>query len=79
MSLAQSSERLQIPDTLRRQLDDFRRRVWTIKTIEAVAAASFGVVAAFLAMFALDRVWDTPDGFRLVLFALAAPACSVIP
>ena len=79
MSLAQSSERLQLPETLRRQLDEFRRRVWTIKSIEAACAASFGVVAAYLAMYALDRVWDTPAWPRAVLFGLTALACATVP
>jgi len=79
MSIAEPSERLQIPETLRRQLGDFRRRVWTIKTIEAVASAAFGIVAAFLALFALDRFWDTPALPRLGLFGLAAMGCAVVP
>ena len=79
MSLAQPPERLQLPETLRRQLDEFRGRVWTIKTIEASASAGFGVVAAFLAMFALDRVWDTPGWPRSALFGLAALACATVP
>jgi hypothetical protein len=79
MSIAESSERLQIPETLRRQLDDFRRRVWTIKTIEAACAAAFGVVAAFLAMFTLDRFWDTPGLPRMGLFGLVALACAIVP
>ena len=81
MSLAQSSERerLQLPETLRRQLDEFRGRVWTIKTVEAAASAGFGVVSAFLAMFALDRVWDTPGWPRAVLFGLATLALATVP
>ena len=31
MSLAESHDRLQLPESLGRQLLDFRRRVWTIK------------------------------------------------
>ncbi len=79
MSIAQPRERLQIPDTLRRQLDDFRRRVWTIKTIEAVCAAGFGVMACFLGLFVLDRFVDTPGGVRLGLFGLGALACVIVP
>ncbi len=79
MSIAEPRERLQIPETLRRQLDGFRRRVWTIKTIEAACAAGFGVVVAFLAMFALDRFWDTPAWPRAGLFGLAALACAIVP
>ena len=33
-------ERLQLPGRLRRQLHDFRRRVWTIKMVEAACAAA---------------------------------------
>lgn len=79
MSIAQSNERLQIPDSLRRQLDDFRRRVWTLKLVEAGALAACGAVAAFLALFALDRLLDTPGGPRLALFGLAALACLAVP
>ena len=79
MSIAQSNERLQIPETLRRQLDDFRRRVWAVKTIEAACAASFGVVACFLALFALDRFWDTPGWPRAGLFGLAVLGCATVP
>src|SRR4029078_1309759 len=71
MSLAPAPDRLQLPETLRAQLLDFRRRVWTIKLIEAVAAAIFGLVAAFLVMFVVDRAWETPQGVRAVLFAAA--------
>ena len=50
---------------------DFRRRVWTIKMAEAACAAAFGVVVAYLLMFALDRVWDTPAWLRGALFVAA--------
>ena len=79
MSSAQANERLQIPDSLRQQLDDFRRRVWSIKLVEAAAAAATGVVVAFLVLFALDRFWNTPGAPRLALFALAGVACLAVP
>jgi hypothetical protein len=79
MSIAQSSERLQIPEKLRHQLDEFRRLVWTVKTIEATASAAFGFVAGFLAMYVLDRFWDTPTWPRIVLFGLVVLAFSLIP
>ena len=43
MSLAEAQDRLQLPESLSDQLLDFRRRVWTIKMVEAVAAAVFGL------------------------------------
>lgn len=80
MSIARSpDERLQLPDALRLQLLDFRRRVWSIKTAEAVFAAAFGVVVAFLLMFAVDRAWDTPAWLRTTLFVAAAIGCATVP
>lgn len=80
MSLAGTQQdRLELPESLRTQLRDYRRRVWTVKMAEAVFAAAFGVAAAFLLMFALDRVWDTPGWPRIALFGLAALAGAIVP
>ncbi len=79
MSIARTPERLQLPESLRDQLLDFRRRVWSIKTAEAVSASAFGVVAAFLLMFAVDRAWDTPGWLRTALFVAAAVGCATVP
>ena len=45
---------LALPESLRRQLDAFRRTVWMIKAIEAVCGAVFGVLVAWLLLFLLD-------------------------
>jgi hypothetical protein len=79
MSLAYPHERLQLPEALRRQLLDFRRRVWLIKMAEAACAAAFAVVAAYLLMFLLDRVFDTPPWLRAALFVAAFVGCLRIP
>ena len=79
MSLAYPHERLQLPEGLRRQLHDFRRRVWIIKMVEATCAAAFAVVAAYLLMFLLDRAFDTPSWLRAVLFVAAFVGCLRIP
>jgi hypothetical protein len=79
MSIARTPERLQLPESLRDQLLEFRRRVWSIKTAEAVSAAAFGVVVAFLLMFAVDRVWDTPGWLRTTLFVAAAIGLATVP
>lgn len=79
MSLAQTRDRLQLPESLQEQLRDFRRRVWSIKMLEAAGAAVFGIVAAFLIMFALDRVWDTPGWPRIALFTAAVAGCAIVP
>jgi hypothetical protein len=74
-----TQDRLQLPGTLRAQLNDFRLQVWTVKTIEAVAAAGFGVVVAFLVLFAVDRAWEAPGWLRAVLFAAALIGCANVP
>lgn len=77
MSLEQSQ--LQLPDSLQTQLLDFRRKVWTIKSIEAVCGALFGLFVAFLVTFGLDRVWDTPAAVRTAIFAGAMLGCAMVP
>lgn len=69
-----------IPQSLRDQLDQFRRRLWRIKVAEAVLAGAFGLLCSYLLVFGLDRVWQTPPLVRLgillagtSLFAVFAP------
>ncbi|MFM8709430.1 MAG: hypothetical protein ACKOHK_15465, partial [Planctomycetia bacterium] len=70
---------LALPDGLRLQLEGFRRTVWTIKAIEAVCGAVFGVLVAWLALFLLDRVSETPAAARWLFFAAAVASCAAIP
>jgi hypothetical protein len=79
MSLAPSHDQLQLPATLETQLHDFRRRVWTIKMVEAVCVAACAVIVAFLCVFALDRLFDTPTWLRLTVFVGAVAACTIVP
>src|SRR5262245_41216816 len=79
MSLVQSHSQLELPDSLQAQLHAFRRRVWSIKIVEAVCAAGFGILVAFLLMFAVDRLWGTPSWVRVVLFVVAAVGCANLP
>src|SRR5262245_20749842 len=79
MSLVQTPDRLQLPESLEAQLHEFRRRVWSIKMVEAACGAVFGVMAGFLAMFAIDRVLETPDWVRTALFAVVVLACALVP
>ncbi len=79
MSLVRTTDRLELPETLQNQLYDFRKLVWTIKMIEAVCGAAAGVLVAFLALFVLDRLGDTPGWARLSLFGLTVVSCACIP
>ena len=47
--------------------------------VEAVAAAIFGLLVAFLLMFLVDRVWDTPASIRLLLFVAAWVGAAIVP
>ncbi|MBD3673317.1 MAG: hypothetical protein HUJ26_07300 [Planctomycetaceae bacterium] len=74
-----SSQRIDIPESLRHQILAFRKRVWTVKLIEAVAGAFIGILIGFLAIYALDRVIDTPTLVRAAIFTVAMVVCMAIP
>ncbi|MCX6879680.1 MAG: hypothetical protein NTW21_38635 [Verrucomicrobia bacterium] len=69
-----------IPESLHRQLVDFRRHLWRVKFFEAVAAGFVGLLVSFLLVYGLDRIWVTPGLVRLgillagtSMFAVFAP------
>ncbi len=72
-----SASKVAIPEALKLQLDDFRRHLWRVKIMEAVAAALIGLLLSFLLVYGLDRVWQTPGWARLVIL-LAGVSLSVI-
>ncbi|TAE74124.1 MAG: hypothetical protein EAZ65_06355 [Verrucomicrobia bacterium] len=55
----------ELPDSLRRQLDDFRRDLWRTKIAEALLAGFCGLLFSFLLVFVLDRIGSTPTLLRL--------------
>src|SRR5437588_6992052 len=79
MSASPSRTVLQLPISLEEQLHEFRRRVWTIKSIEAAGGAIFGVVLGYLLVYALDRIVDTPAALRLAIFLVALMGCAIAP
>ncbi|MDZ4820008.1 MAG: hypothetical protein SGJ20_13645, partial [Planctomycetota bacterium] len=79
MSVGQTSSRLELPASLQTQMHDYRRRVWTIKSIEAICGALFGVLVSYLAVFALDRVINTPSWARLAILTVAIIGCATVP
>ena len=79
MNGSRFNTRLVLPTSLQNQLQEFRRRVWTIKMIEAGCGAIVGVLVSYLAVFAIDRLIDTPAWARLAIFVVALAACSVVP
>ncbi len=69
----------QIPPSLHHKLLAFRRRVWCLKMLEAVAAALIGVLLGFLLIYGFDRIVDTPRWLRLVVFVAAVLSCCAVP
>lgn len=67
MSEISTAARNAIPESLRKQLDDFRRQLWRRKVMEAVAAGFIGLLVSFLLIYGLDRIWQTPGWARLVI------------
>ncbi len=56
-----------IPESLRQQLADFRRHLWKVKILEAIAAGVIGLLISFLLVYGLDRILPTPGWARLVI------------
>lgn len=79
MDVRSQKHRLELPDSLRTQMFEFRKRVWIVKTVEAVCGAVSGVLLAFLLTFLLDRIWETPSSVRLALFVAAVVAFAMVP
>lgn len=79
MSISQRQDPLRLPETLEVQLHTFRRRVWTVKMAEAVGVALCALLVAFLAVFALDRLWDTPRWLRVAVWTGALCGCGILP
>ena len=63
------ASKVAIPEALRVQLDGFRRHLWRVKILEAVAAGMMGLLVSFLLVYGLDRVWQTPGWARLAILA----------
>ena len=68
-----------LPESLRQQLLSYRRRLWTVKMLEAGAEAGAGVLLGFLALYTLERFFEASVPLRLLIFCLALLACMVIP
>src|SRR4029079_7586199 len=79
MSSVPSQFRLQVPATLKTQLLDFRRKVWTTKMVEAASIAIFFIAVGFLAVFVADRLTNTPVWLRATALFVAIAGCMVAP
>jgi len=57
-----------LPESLRKQLEKFKKDLWKIKITEALLAGFLGLVVSFALVFAIDRIWEIPAILRLVIF-----------
>lgn len=73
------SQRLVVPDSLKRQLRSFRARVWSSKLAEAIALGAVGLLLAFLTVYICDRLLDTPREARLGIFVASLALWLVVP
>ena len=79
MSVSETKNRIAIPATLVTQLSEFRKRVWTIKMLEATGIALFSIFFGVLCVFALDRIFDSPAWMRATVLLLATVGVASIP
>ncbi len=70
---------LEIPESLKAKLLVFRRRVWMLKMVEALAGATIGILFGFLFTYLLDRFFDTSPLIRGLILFSSAITCGLIP
>ena len=64
MSLVQTHDRLQLPGALQTQLLDFRKRVWSIKMIEAACGRTTDILYLYHKSIKLNQYFfDQPRKF----------------
>ncbi len=60
---------VKIPESLRLQIEEFRRRLWRAKIVESIGAGLVGLLVSFLLVYGLDRFVPTPGWARLLILA----------
>ena len=56
---------VKIPESLRKQIEAFRRQLWRAKIVESIGAGLIGLLVSFLLVYGLDRAFPTPGWLRL--------------
>lgn len=72
-----SSTTVKLPDQLVRQLHSFRRRLRTVKMLEAACLAGIAVILSYLFLYLSDRLWETPSAVGWILFFTAVGGLAV--
>ena len=71
-NLAENPEALQLPERMQAKLRQFQRKVWLVKICEGLLAAIFGLLLSWMAVFVLDRLFDTPAWVRGLILLVGA-------
>ena len=68
--LTEPQGKIKIPPRMKAALEQYQKRVWTIKLAEGVLAAIFGILISYIIVFCLDRVFDTPTLLRILILVI---------
>src|SRR6185295_2989943 len=60
-----------LPESLRRQFEDLRKRLFSFETTFALAFALSAILLGLFLNFLSDRLWDTPVWLRVFLLGAA--------
>lgn len=73
------TDSVQLPHSLRSKLRTYRWRVWCTKMAESLALAASVALVAFLLLFVCDRLVDTADLVRWLLWVVVVLAMAGVP
>ena len=59
-----------LPPRMKAALEQYQKRVWTIKLAEGALAGIFGLLISYITVFCLDRVFDTPTLLRVLILVV---------
>ena len=59
-----------LPPRMKAALEQYQKRVWTIKLAEGALAAIFGILVSYIIVFGLDRVFDTSTLLRVLILGV---------
>ena len=59
-----------LPPRMKAALEQYQKRVWTIKLAEGALAGIFGLLISYIIVFCLDRVFDTPTLLRVLILVM---------
>lgn len=59
-----------LPPRTKAALEQYQKRVWTIKLAEGALGAIFGILVSYIIVFCLDRVFDTPALLRALILVI---------